>query len=203
MYIPKSFQFNNPAEKIDFMRRYPFATVITVADGQPLATHLPVVVEEKHGKLVLSSHFAAGNNQAHHIEANSSLVIFNEPNAYISPRQSDKRESVPTWDYIAVHAYGKCRIERNADTKLALLEKMICSYEPDYLQQWTSLSRHFRMSMLNGLIAFTMEVIDLQGQRKLSQNKTVAERLRIIQQLEKSPVGVEQDLAMYIQKTLT
>lgn len=55
--------------------------------------------------------------------------------------------------------------------------------------------------MLNGLVAFTMDITDLQGQRKLSQNKTAAERMRIIRQLEVSPVGVERDLATYIQKT--
>lgn len=53
MYISKSFQFDNPAEKIGFMRRYPFATLVTVADKQPLATHLPFVTEEKGGELIL------------------------------------------------------------------------------------------------------------------------------------------------------
>ncbi len=202
MYIPKSFQFDNLAEKIDFMRRYPFAAMVTVAGSQPLATHLPFVVEEKDRKLILSSHFAAGNDQTQYIEANPSLIIFCEPHAYISPRHYDKRESVPTWDYIAVHAYGTCRIERDVDTKLVLLEKMIRFYEPDYLHQWASLSNRFKMGMLNGLVAFTLEVTELRGQRKLSQNKTVAERTRIIRQLEGSAVGAEQDLAHYIHQTL-
>lgn len=202
MYVPKSFQFDNPAEKIAFMQRYPFATLVTVAHGLPLATHLPFVVEEKDGKVILSSHFAAGNSQTQYVETGSSLVIFSEPHAYISPRHYDKQESVPTWDYIAVHAYGKCRIEQDADAKLILLEKMIRFYEPNYLQQWTSLSHRFRMGMLSGLTAFTLEVTELQGQRKLSQNKTITERTRIIRQLEESPVGIEQDLAKYIQNTL-
>ncbi len=202
MYIPKSFAFEKAAEKIAFMQRYPFATLVTVASGLPLATHLPFVMDEKDGTLILSSHFAAGNRQAEYIEASPSLVIFCEPHAYVSPRHYDKRESVPTWDYIAIHAYGKCQIERDIDTKLALLENMIRFYESDYLKQWNDLSLSFKTGMSNGIVAFTLEVTELQGQQKLSQNKTVAERTRIIRQLEESPVALEQDLAMYIQKTL-
>ena len=202
MYTPRSFQFSNETAKITFIRRYPFAPMITVADGLPTATHLPFVIEEINGKLVLSSHFAAGNKQVEHVESSPSVVIFSEPHAYVSPRHYDKWESVPTWDYIAVHAYGNCRIENDVDTKLMLLEKMIACYEADYLKQWASLPARFRMGMLDGLVAFTMEVTDLQGQQKLSQNKTEAERTRIIRQLEGSPTGTEQELAAYIQQTL-
>ncbi|SEL83798.1 negative transcriptional regulator, PaiB family [Parapedobacter koreensis] len=202
MYVPRSFQFDGQAEKVAFMRRYPFATIITAADGIPMATHLPFVLAENGVTITLSSHFAAANSQAMHIEGNTSLIIFSEPHAYISPSHYDKRESVPTWDYIAVHAYGTCRMADGVDAKLALLEKMIAVYEPEYRNQWDALPLQFKTGMLHGIVAFTLEVTDLQGQQKLSQNKTAAERTRIVQQLEASPSGIERDLATYIKKSL-
>ncbi len=182
------------------MKQYSFATIITVKDHIPLATQLPFVVDDRSGKLVLSSHFALANEQAKYIEANTSLVIFTEPHAYISPVHYDKRESVPTWNYMAVHAYGKAKITGDEAAKIRLLEQMIQFYEKDYLQQWSSLSDKFKTGMMKGIVAFELEVTDLQGQKKLSQNKTEAERKRIVEHLEKSENTVEKGIADYIRK---
>ena len=200
MYIPNLFKLEDSAEQIAFMKRYSFATIITVKDNVPIATQLPFVIEESSDKLFLSSHFAIANEQTKYIEANTSLVIFSEPHAYISPAHYNKRESVPTWDYIAVHAYGKAKIIEDEIVKLKALEKMILYYEKDYMKQWDSLSDKFRKGMASGIVAFDLEVADLQAQKKLSQNKSEAERNRIVAQLEKSDNTVEKDIAEYIKK---
>ncbi|SDM86615.1 FMN-binding negative transcriptional regulator [Pedobacter antarcticus] len=200
MYIPNGFQFDNDEEKVAFMKQYSFATIITTKDNFPIATQLPFLVEKNSDKLVLSSHFALANEQAKIITENISLVIFTEPHAYISPKHYEKRESVPTWDYIAVHAYGKAKILDDETSKLKILERMIHFYEKDYLQQWDGLTEKFRTGMMRGIVAFELEVSDLQGQKKLSQNKTVAERDRIIEQLENGGNTVEKDLAKYIRE---
>ncbi|PSL23033.1 FMN-binding negative transcriptional regulator [Chitinophaga ginsengisoli] len=200
MYVPQSFQFQDNKEMIDFMKRYSFATIITTGDNIPLATHLPFFINEDAGKLVLTAHFSAVNPQAKYIAANTSLVIFSEPHAYISPAHYDKRESVPTWDYISVHAYGKASILDDEASKVRVLEQMISFYEPAYLEQWQGLSEKYKTGMMRGIIAFELEVTDLQGQKKLSQNKTGAERERIVRQLEESDNGVERDLANYIKE---
>ena len=203
MFVPNGFKFENEAEKIAFMQRYSFATIITNNDDHtPLATQLPFVMNKRADKVVLSGHFAAANAQARYIEQNTSLIIFTEPHAYISPTHYDKHESVPTWDYIAVHAYGKATIITDENLKIAALEQMINFYEKDYLAQWNSLSDKFKKGMIKGIIAFELEVTDLQGQKKLSQNKSVAERERIIEELEKSNSTTEHDLATYIKKTI-
>lgn len=202
MFISSMFKFDSEAEKIAFMKQYSFATIITTNNNVPLATQLPFVITEKEEKLILSGHFALANEQSKYIEENTSLVIFTEPHAYISPLHYDKLESVPTWDYIAVHAYGKAKIIVNEDLKLKALEEMIMVYEQGYLEQWNSLSDKFKKGMIKGIIAFELEVSDLQGQKKLSQNKSEAERQRIIHQLEKSESSIETDLAKYIQKTM-
>lgn len=198
MYIPNGFRFENEEEKIAFMKQYSFATMITNKDNVPIATQLPFLVEEISGKLVLSSHFALANEQAKVITENISLVIFTEPHAYISPKHYDKWESVPTWDYIAVHAYGKAKVLEDETSKLKVLERMIHFYEKDYLQQWDTLTDKFKTGMMRGIVAFELEVSDLQGQKKLSQNKTGVERDRIIEQLESGNNTVEKDLANYI-----
>jgi len=203
MFVPSGYKFESEAEKIAFMQRYSFATIITNNDRQvPLATQLPFVIEQRADKLVLSGHFSIANEQARFIEQNTSLIIFTEPHAYISPTHYSKRESVPTWDYIAVHAYGKAKLITDDTLKLNALEQMINFYEKDYMAQWNSLTDTFKSRMIKGIVAFELEVTDLQGQKKLSQNKTEAERERIIAQLEKSNNTVEHDLAGYIQATL-
>ena len=198
MYTPKLFEFASMPDKIAFMKRYSFATIITSKEQVPIATQLPFVVDDSGDKLILRSHFAIVNEQTKYIADNVSLVIFSEPHAYISPRHYDKHESVPTWDYISVHAYGTASILESAADKLRVLEEMINFYEPDYLDRWNSLSDKYKTGMLQGIVAFELEVTDLQGQQKLSQNKTNQERERIIQELEKNGNGVEGALAGFI-----
>lgn len=200
MYVPNHFKFADVKEKIAFMKQYSFATIITVNGNIPVATQLPFFIDDSTDRLVLNSHFAIANEQAKYIEENISLVIFSEPHAYISPTHYDKWESVPTWDYIAVHAYGKAKIIKDEVSKLKALEQMIQFYEKDYLEQWASLSEKFKSGMLRGIVAFELEITDLQGQKKLSQNKTEVERQRIIKQLENSSNTVEKDLADHIKK---
>jgi transcriptional regulator len=200
MYIPNQFHFKDEAEKVAFMKRYSFATIITANDHIPIATQLPFFIGDSKGQVILSSHFAIANKQAQYIEEQISLVIFSQPHAYISPGHYDKPESVPTWDYIAVHAYGKAKIIEDEDSKMKVLEEMIAFYDQNYLKQWNSLSDKFKNGMMKGIIAFELEVTELQGQKKLSQNKTEAERYRIAEHLEKSENAVENDLASYIRK---
>ncbi|MGJ1421847.1 FMN-binding negative transcriptional regulator [Sphingobacterium spiritivorum] len=200
MFVPNSFKFDNRADQVAFMKQYSFATIITAHENLPLATQLPFFVEDTGDKLLLKSHFAAANEQTKYIAGNTSLVIFSEPHAYISPLHYDKTESVPTWDYIAVHAYGKARIVEDEGAKSAMLEQMIQFYEKDYSKQWENLPDKFKKGMMKGIVAFELEVVTVQGQKKLSQNKTSAERNRIVQQLEKSEIAVEKDLARYIRE---
>jgi transcriptional regulator len=198
MFIPKLFQFPDKADMIAFMKQYSFATIITVKDDLPIATQLPFFIDERDETLVLCSHFALANEQAQYIESVTSLVIFSQPHAYISPTHYDKRESVPTWDYISVHAYGKATILPDEANKRQSLEQTIRFCEPAYLEQWNSLSDTYKKRMMQGIVAFELAITDLQGQKKLSQNKTDEERTRIVNHLETSDNGAERDLAPYI-----
>ncbi|MBB5646057.1 FMN-binding negative transcriptional regulator [Pedobacter cryoconitis] len=200
MYVARQFEFEDKAERIAFMKQYSFATIVTTKAGLPIATQLPFLITQNDDKLVLSAHFALANEQVSYIEENTSLVIFSEPHAYISPAHYDKVESVPTWDYVAVHAYGKARIVQEEDAKIQALEQMILFYEQGYLEQWNKLSDKFKKGMIRGIAVFDLEVTDLQAQKKVSQNKNEMERERIAVHLEKSDVSSEKAIADYIRK---
>ncbi|TWJ00818.1 PaiB family negative transcriptional regulator [Mucilaginibacter frigoritolerans] len=198
MYIPSFNKLEDPKEAISFMQRYSFATIVSVKDGLPVATHLPFIISQQDDKLILKSHFAKVNPQAIDSIDTRVLVIFTEPHAYISPKHYEKVENVPTWNYLAVHAYGKYTLLEGADKKAALLKETINYYEADYLKQWDSLPDTFKQNMMKGITAFEIVVDDLQAKSKLSQNKTQKEINSIIKELRHSENSNEKDIADYM-----
>lgn len=200
MYIPKNFLITDEQEAISFMQRYSFATIVTVADGTPSATHLPFLVSQRNDKIILTSHFAKANPQATEILNGRPLVIFTEPHAYISPKHYDNQNSVPTWNYIAIHAYGTSTLIESPQDKTALLEQTIQFYEPEYLKQWAGMPEDFKLKMMQGIVGFEIVVDDLQAKKKLSQNKTEKEREKIIAELSGKSDSTERDLAIYMSR---
>lgn len=200
MYTPSFNSFTDGPEIVTFMQRYSFATIVTQINGLPVASHLPFLVKKENDKLILQAHFAKANPQWKEIEGNTSLVIFTEPHAYISPNNYEKVENVPTWNYIAVHAYGEARILDDVVQKTELLKHTINAFESAYLQQWESLSEQYRLKMMNGIIAFQIEVTGLQAKKKLSQNRSEKEIENIIHSLEKSTDTNEREIAAYMSK---
>jgi transcriptional regulator len=200
MYIPSFNKFENPQEVLAFMQHYSFATIITVMDGVPVATHLPFIVKYEDGKVMLRSHFAKANPQAKGSINQKVLVIFTEPHAYVSPKHYEQFESVPTWNYLAVHAYGQCVLIDGEEKKTALIAETIGYYDAGYAGQWDQLSPKFKHGMLNGIVGFEIEVTDLQAKAKLSQNKTAHEQQSIIAELDRSANTNEKELADYMKR---
>ena len=182
------------------MQRYSFGTIVTTVDGLLLATHLPFLVNFEDDKLLIRSHFAKANPQWKAITESTSLLIFSEPHAYISPANYETEKNVPTWNYIAVHAYGKAQLLESVEDKAELLKHTIQTFEAGYLQQWDSLPEDYKLKMMNGIVAFEIEINDLQAKKKLSQNRTELEQQNIIHTLEKSPDTIEKDIAVYMKE---
>jgi transcriptional regulator len=200
MYIPSFNLLTDKQEAISFMQKYSFATIITAVNDVPEATHLPFLVKQENDKVYLLSHFAKANPQSAQIIDKTSLVIFTEPHAYISPKNYEKEENVPTWNYIAIHAYGKAVIIEEESKKAELLQHTINFYDPGYMQQWETLSDHYKSKMMKGIVAFKIEITDLQGKQKLSQNRTEQERENIISSLSQSTDTNEKEIAAYMSK---
>jgi transcriptional regulator len=200
MYIPSFNSFTDKEEIFAFIQRYSFATIVTDVNGIPEATHLPFLIKQENDKLFLISHFAKANPQSTQIVDKISLVIFTEPHAYITPRLYEKEESVPTWNYIAVHAYGKATILESEEQKAELLQHTIEQYDTGYLEQYKNLPSDFKSKMMKGIVAFEIEVTDLQAKKKLSQNRSEIEKENIINSLSQSTDTNEKEIAAYMAK---
>jgi transcriptional regulator len=198
MYIPKFNAFPDKNEVISFMRKYSFGTIITSVNNLPVATHLPFLVDKRTDEVIISSHFAKANPQELDVSGNSNLIIFTEPHAYISTKNYPKQEEVPTWNYIAVHAYGKARILETEEENLDLLKRTINNYEPEYYKQWDQLPQQFKLKMIKGIVGFEIVVTDLQAKSKLSQNRSEVEKESIINSLSQSKFETEREIAEYM-----
>ena len=188
-------------EAVAFMRRFNFGTIISKLGTRIEATPLPFVIEQMENKIKLMAHFAKANSQWQDIEGQEVLVIFAQPHAYISPRHYDREENVPTWNYLAVHAYGEVQLVRDQRAVFAMLEKLITVQEISYYQQWSRLSDDYKERMARGIVAFELQVAELQYKEKLSQNKNEAEQKKIVSALMESKYGHEQLLAEYMNRT--
>ena len=175
MYIPKAFRENDIEKLIAFMRTNSFATLVSIQDNIPVASHIPLVVTVQDNVVKLKGHLAKLNPQWKVFGVNESLAVFTGPHAYISPSLYEKRESVPTWNYIAVHAYGTPQVITLGDSPELMdkmIDEMIGTYGSDYKSHWHSLPNDFREGMMNGIIGFEMMVTRLEGKYKLSQNRS-------------------------------
>jgi len=198
MYIPNLNLMTDKTELVAFMQRFSFATIITAKDNYPVATHLPFVVTLRDDNIILAAHFAKANEQWQDIQNNTVLVIFSEPHAYISPKNYDKELNVPTWNYIAVHAYGQATLVTEQNQVLEILKNSIEYYDHSYKQQWDNLPEDYKSGMIKGIVAFEMVVTDVQGKKKLSQNKTINEQKKIINTLSDSKDNNARIIADYM-----
>ncbi|TNE53459.1 MAG: FMN-binding negative transcriptional regulator [Bacteroidetes bacterium] len=196
MYTPSHFRLDNPEATLAFMQQYNFATLITSGpDGIPMATHLPFVIEKRAGQLLLTAHLARANPQWNHFSTGDVLVVFQEPHAYISPRWYDKTQSVPTWNYQAVHAYGPPMLLQTETAVFETLEKLMQASEAAYLKQWAGLPEGYKTGLAKGLVAFEIPVSRLEAKAKMSQNRTEKEIRQVIAGLQQSDNPGDHEMA--------
>ncbi|HEX8368812.1 MAG TPA: FMN-binding negative transcriptional regulator [Pyrinomonadaceae bacterium] len=201
MYIPKFFAETDEENLLAFMREFNFATLVTAADDFPTASHLPFIIEKRDEKIVLSAHLAKANLQWKQFENKEALVIFHEPHAYVSPLLYGEKNNVPTWNYVAVHAYGKVEAFKTAEENLAFLAKMVEAFDPHYFQsEWREISDDYKINLARGVVAFEIEVTDLQGKKKLNQNKPGQSAENVIKAFEKSDRENEKLIANYMKE---
>ena len=196
MYVPKHNRIEDRGVLLTYMRTYSFATLTSSGPAGLTATHLPFVIEEADGRITLLAHMAKANPQWRDFDgANDALVIFMQPHAYVSPRLYDSRQNVPTWNYVAVHAYGRPALIEERAAKLDLQKKLIRQYDAGYLEQMAELPESYLDAKLAAIVSFSLDVTRIEARYKLSQDKNPAERERIARELEASGDGVAADTA--------
>jgi transcriptional regulator len=172
MYLPR--QFDQPAQATTLMREHPFASLVTTDDsGFPCVTHLPLRLETlAGGALRLLGHCARANPQwGHLLQRPLALVSFMGPHAYMSPKVYADLQRVPTWSYVAVQARVRARVLEGEAAKDALLKQLIAEHEPAYADQWRALPEDYTEKMLKAIVAFELDIEDLQCAVKLNQHR--------------------------------
>ena len=197
MYTPAHFRVTDRAILHGVMDRFSFATLVTTHDGHPLATHLPFLVypDGEHGTLI--SHMACANEQwTDFARGDEALVIFQGQHAYISPSWYEAHPNVPTWNYVAVHAYGAPRViedeVRIRDTLRALVDK----HEAGFDEPWPmDLPEEYVRKMARGIVAFEVPIARLEGKFKLSQNRSARDWDGVVTALAGSGDPIDRELA--------
>ena len=189
MYVPKHFDPADAAWCHALMARESFALLVsTGADGVPFATHLPLLLDADRGPQgTIVGHLARANPHAALLaEGRPTLAVFLGPHAYVSPGWYATHPSVPTWNYVAVHASGRPRLVEEPARVTALLARMVATYEAGRAEPWRfdSLPADYVAAMCRAIVAFELPIDRLEGKAKLSQNRPAADLAGAIRGLE-------------------
>jgi transcriptional regulator len=183
VYIPKHFEITDSAWCHALMRAQSFAAMITADDaGVPFATHLPILVDPARGPLgTLRGHVARANPHWRFLAAGRpTLVIFAGAHAYVSPSWYATHPSVPTWNYVAVHATGTGALVEDPAQVTTLLADLVRTYEGTAPTAWSfdGLAADYVAGMRRGIVAFEIPIGRLEGKAKLSQNRDAVDQAR-------------------------
>ncbi len=184
MYIPKLYHEEDREKILEFLRQNEFATLVTYDGEKPTASHLLMEVVEDGEQLFVNGHMSKANPLWKMFEKNAEvLVIFQGPHTYISPTWYN-HVNVPTWNYQAVHIYGKPRIVTDHDETYSLLSKLIKRNEADGQYRLETLPQDFVEKEMKGIVAFQIEVTRIEANYKLSQNRGDEDYHHIVSKLE-------------------
>jgi transcriptional regulator len=201
MFRPPFTRVDDPQRIQAFVRDYPFGILITSGeDGAPFATHIPFLVRANGSGAELVGHVAKANPHWKlwdgHREA---LVIFAGPHGYVSPSWYGEHPAVPTWNYAAVHAYGRPRAQMSEADLWPLLIDLVNRFEGGRESPWRpDLPPDYRAKMLAGIVGVTIPVERWEGKFKLSQNRPEADRERVTARLEASAYPSDRELGQFM-----
>jgi len=191
MYTPKPFREDRLDVLHAFIREHPFATIVNAGPEGPVATHAPLELDAAAGpKGTLIGHLAKANPQWRAMQsAEPTLVIFHGPQAYVSPSfYPSKKEHgrvVPTWDYVAVHARGRAKTFDDPEELRTLLVALTDRHEQPRPAPWAlnDAPEDYLRGAMGAIVGFRIEIETLEGQWKVSQNRSEADRRGVIEGL--------------------
>jgi transcriptional regulator len=181
MYIPPHFAETDLPTLHDFIERNSFGVLISSLDGSPFATHLPFLLERASGSRgTLVGHMARANPQWREFAGRTVMTIFSGPHAYISPTWYESANVVPTWNYVAVHAYGKAEIVEDPAPLREIVARTVEYYERSLPIPWNLPdSATFLDRLLSQIVGFRIEIESLEGKWKLNQNHPAERRMKV------------------------
>ena len=198
MYIPAHFKIKETAEIRTFVKAHPFGMLLSNGSQGPGVTHLPLqLMTDEEGNDSINIHLSKANPHANTLKDGESVVaVFLGTNGYISPRWYAAKDNVPTWNYTAVHAFGRLRkIEKEAEL-MKLVDQLTIEHEEGAESPWRAdWSVEKIRKMLNAIIGFEMKVERWEGKKKIGQNRSAEDQASLKRNLEKSADPAYQFLA--------
>ncbi len=186
MYVPASFAVTDLAVLHGFMERHSFATLVSHDGTEPFASHVPLLLDRDagpNGRLI--GHVARANPQWKHAGGQRVLAIFSGPHAYVSPTWYAAQNVVPTWNYVAVHAYGVLRLIDDREGVREIVRRTVAVYEANMPRPWSvdAPEASFIDKLLAAIVGFEIDVDRIEGKWKLNQNHDVDRRRRVVEAL--------------------
>jgi transcriptional regulator len=187
MYLPPKFKVENETEALELMRKFPFATLISVSEQGPMISHLPLVWERNAKKdLVLFGHLARANSHWKVLKGGPVTVVFHGPHTYIRSKWYEEND-VPTWNYATIHIQGQAKLIEDRDGIIDCLKKLTDQMESGLEDPWdfwipNDLSSGEKLS--SAIVGFRISVSDMMVKFKLSQNRSKEDQKRVVQGLD-------------------
>lgn len=205
MYIPPAFREDDLAALHATMRGARLANLVTATDEGLVATPLPLLLSPEEGPYgTLYGHVARANPQWRAAPTGEAMAIFMGPDAYVTPSwYASKREHgkvVPTWNYVAVHAYGPAEFFDDGNRLLDVVTRLTNRHERPRAEPWavTDAPEAFIRAQLRGIVGLRLPITRLEGKRKVSQNRSEADRQGVAAGLARGELPSERDAAKLI-----
>jgi len=203
MYTPSAFSEQDLLTLQQHIQGTRLATLVTHGKLGLQAIHVPLLLRPEQGPNgTLYGHLARANPQWQELaEGGEVLVIFPGADAYVSPSfypaKAEHGKVVPTWNYVAVHAYGQAEVFDDADRLLNLVSALTDRHEAGRDKPWkvADAPAQYIDSMLKAIVGFALPIQRLEGKRKLSQNRSAADIAGVQQGLAASADSQDQALA--------
>lgn len=203
MYIPPSFREERLDVLHDVIRKHSFGTLVSQHDGTLIASHLPFLLRpDAETPGVLLGHMARANPQWRDFHSGTEvLALFQGPHGYISPSWYEMRETVPTWNYEVVHAYGVATVIEDPTAVRAMLDATVAVYEAALPEPWSTnrVSGDLVDKLQRAIVGFEIRITRLEGKRKLSQNRSEADQHGVLEALRRTGAH---DLANLMEEVL-
>ncbi len=191
MYTPKAFEVTDLALLHAAMRQSELATLVTMTTQGLVATHLPLLLDETKGEYgTLTGHVSRANLQWRETDPDvEALIIFLGPDTYVSPNWYPAKQEtgrvVPTWNYAAIHAYGRLTFYEDPEWLRGMVTNLTKRHEASFPAPWqvTDAPAVYIDSQLKAIVGFEFRILRLEGKQKFNQNRSVEDRLGVIEGL--------------------
>ena len=185
MYIPAAFHETDPGKLFDLIQQHSFGLLVSEFDGEPFASHLPILLDRSFapdGCLV--GHMARANPQWKQAAGQTVMAVFSGPHAYVSPTWYESENVVPTWNYAAVHVYGTFQAIDDRDRLLQIVADYVDFYEATMPQPWKfDRTGEYAQQLVQAIVGFRIEISRIEGKWKLNQNHPVERRRKVVEAL--------------------